>query len=91
MWTYFTIIPNANKAKCDICKAQLSTTGGSTNNLTRHLRLRHPTINLKVARIDNDANAPSSLENSEKTVIISQSQPRNNSDLKVKYINALTL
>ena len=42
-WNYFTDL-GSDKAKCNICSKQLSYKGGSTFNLTRHIRTMHPTV-----------------------------------------------
>lgn len=41
VWTYFEQIPNS-KAKCNFCSQILSYKGGSTYNLSRHLKSKHP-------------------------------------------------
>lgn len=43
IWKYLQKI-NPDKAQCNICSAVLSTRHGTTTNLARHLRLKHPTI-----------------------------------------------
>jgi hypothetical protein len=37
---------SAGKAKCDICSVTLSIKGGSTTNLIRHTKTKHPTVNI---------------------------------------------
>jgi hypothetical protein len=37
---------SADKAKCDICSVTLSIKGGSTTNLIRHTKTKHPTVNI---------------------------------------------
>uniref|UniRef100_A0A3Q3FFT6 BED-type domain-containing protein n=1 Tax=Labrus bergylta TaxID=56723 RepID=A0A3Q3FFT6_9LABR len=49
IWTLFEFIPPA-AASCTICKAKLSTKGGSTANLHRHLKSKHPTVQLEQVR-----------------------------------------
>lgn len=49
IWTQFHFISEV-AASCIICKAKLSTKGGSTANLHRHLRIKHPTIQLAQVR-----------------------------------------
>ena len=42
VWLHYTPVNN-DKAKCDICRMELSHKGGSTANLLRHLNNKHPT------------------------------------------------
>ncbi|KAL7380553.1 hypothetical protein ABVT39_019619 [Epinephelus coioides] len=49
VWTQFNLI-SATAASCTLCKAKLSTKGGSTANLHRHLRTKHPTVQLLQVR-----------------------------------------
>jgi len=45
VWYHFVEISNApNKASCNHCQKSISVIGGSTGNLTRHLKTKHPTI-----------------------------------------------
>lgn len=45
VWYHFVEISNApNKASCNHCQKSISVVGGSTGNLTRHLKTKHPTI-----------------------------------------------
>ena len=39
---YFTPVVGLPKAKCDICRNEFSFRGGSTANLSKHLRAKHP-------------------------------------------------
>ncbi len=45
VWNHFTQ-SEYQKAKCDYCSSILSTSGGSMNNLWRHLKTVHSTIPL---------------------------------------------
>lgn len=45
LWTLFTVLPD-NKAKCGFCYQILSYKGGSTTNLSRHMKLKHPTVQI---------------------------------------------
>lgn len=45
IWSFFTVIDD-NKAKCNSCSAIQSTKSGSTGNLLRHCRNKHPSIPL---------------------------------------------
>jgi len=42
IWLHFTPELNGGKARCDICRVLLSFTGGTTSNLAKHLRAKHP-------------------------------------------------
>ncbi|CAH1379126.1 unnamed protein product [Tenebrio molitor] len=52
---------SADKAKCDICSVTLSIKGGSTTNLIRHTKTKHPTVNIDNLnkRIPRKSNSPS--------------------------------
>lgn len=41
IWNHFSEQGN-EKAECNYCKTKLSVLKGSTGNLTRHMRLKHP-------------------------------------------------
>lgn len=43
IWLYFSEI-STDRAKCNTCQVTLSRKGGSVNNLSRHLKSKHPTI-----------------------------------------------
>ncbi|XP_027023237.1 ligand-dependent nuclear receptor-interacting factor 1 isoform X3 [Tachysurus fulvidraco] len=43
VWTHFVGFSNSD-AKCNICKKTISTKGGSTSNLRRHLKSTHPSV-----------------------------------------------
>uniref|UniRef100_A0A3Q3FCW9 BED-type domain-containing protein n=1 Tax=Labrus bergylta TaxID=56723 RepID=A0A3Q3FCW9_9LABR len=53
IWTLFEFART-----CTICKAKLSTKGGSTANLHRHLKSKHPTVQLEQVRQDSTSTAP---------------------------------
>ncbi|XP_014255374.1 uncharacterized protein LOC106669962 [Cimex lectularius] len=44
VWNHFTTVQKG-KYMCNYCKSVLSTANGSTGNLKRHLRVRHPHLN----------------------------------------------
>ncbi|XP_050516392.1 uncharacterized protein LOC126891254 [Diabrotica virgifera virgifera] len=51
VWDYFTQNSRGtSKVKCNLCFSQLACKNGSTPNMTRHLKLKHPTINIKDRR-----------------------------------------
>lgn len=43
MWKYFTMA-GSFAAKCNYCEGMISRKGGSTSNLSRHLKARHPEV-----------------------------------------------
>jgi len=46
VWYHHTILQN-NIAKCNVCSYKISFSGGSTGNLLRHLKTKHPTVPLQ--------------------------------------------
>lgn len=42
LWMHFTPISGSFQAKCDICGTHISHRGGSTSNLAKHIRSKHP-------------------------------------------------
>jgi len=42
-WLHFTPLSN-DKARCDICKSELSVKGGSTSNMNKHLNRKHVSV-----------------------------------------------
>lgn len=58
VWTQFNYMSD-KAAVCKICKAKLSTKGGSTANLLRHLGTKHPTVHLQEVRQDPAPTDPS--------------------------------
>lgn len=46
VWYHFTALDNV-KAKCNICSETKSFNGGSTGNLLRHIKTKHPTVPLE--------------------------------------------
>lgn len=49
LWNHFTEL-NDNKAKCCYCSQTLSIPNKSIGNLSRHMRLKHPTIQIQLER-----------------------------------------
>lgn len=49
IWTHFNNI-NQTKAECRVCKTKISYRAGSTNNLHRHMRTVHPSVQLEEKR-----------------------------------------
>lgn len=46
VWDYFTIEKDNIMVKCGLCRIKLKNNKASTSNLIRHMRSKHPTINL---------------------------------------------
>lgn len=46
IWFHFEVITDKVSAKCQYCKQVLSTKNGSMGNLNRHMKTKHPTINI---------------------------------------------
>lgn len=46
VWNHFNKISSIT-AKCNYCSSVYSVKGGSTANLLRHIRTKHPTVNMK--------------------------------------------
>lgn len=47
VWQYFTLVDNVDgkkKAKCNLCKTELSYTGGSTGTMSNHLKHVHKSL-----------------------------------------------
>ena len=55
MWTHFSQTTEGPIGSCNICKANISFRGGSTANLHRHLRTRHPWVRLCEVRGEEEA------------------------------------
>lgn len=47
VWNHFEQTDNQNKVKCCYCKDLVSITGGSTGNISRHMKRKHSTIPLR--------------------------------------------
>lgn len=45
IWLHFEEVNN-NKAKCNLCHSLYSYHGGTTSNLRKHIRTKHPTIRI---------------------------------------------
>lgn len=54
MWYHFSTIDNTKKAKCRYCKSIISVSGGSVGNLSRHFKLKHPTVPLSRITVNVD-------------------------------------
>jgi len=55
IWTHFNYI-DQTKAACRFCKTKISYRAGSTNNLHRHLRTVHPSVQLEEKRQASEPN-----------------------------------
>lgn len=49
IWDHFEKNPN-HTAKCNYCSQNISVANGSLGNLSRHLRTKHPTVNLNIGK-----------------------------------------
>lgn len=58
IWMHFNNIGNTN-AKCRVCKVKISYRAGSANNLHRHIRTVHPSVQLQEKR---QASEPATTE-----------------------------
>uniref|UniRef100_A0A8D8Z989 Zinc finger BED domain-containing protein 1 n=2 Tax=Cacopsylla melanoneura TaxID=428564 RepID=A0A8D8Z989_9HEMI len=61
VWMYFDLIQNSTKAKCLICSNLICFSSGNVSNLSRHLKLKHPTVPLRP--LDSRQGLESSVEN----------------------------
>ena len=44
LWYHFDVDATSKKAKCHYCASRVSIVGGSSGNLSRHLKTKHPTV-----------------------------------------------
>lgn len=49
VWNHFTKL-TFEKAKCDICGTIISIKGGSSTNIRRHLKTKHPLTDIDATR-----------------------------------------
>ena len=67
VWLHYSVV-NSDKARCDICKTEISIRCGSTSNLGKHLRLKHVSVTeglpKKAARTTPSATAETSSNQS---------------------------
>ncbi|CAG5059868.1 unnamed protein product [Parnassius apollo] len=59
LWNHFSELTD-NKAKCGYCAQILSIPNKSIGNLSRHMRLKHPTIQIQLSRQQNTIQQQSS-------------------------------
>ncbi|CAG5046036.1 unnamed protein product [Parnassius apollo] len=59
LWNHFSELTD-NKAKCGYCAQTLSIPNKSIGNLSRHMRLKHPTIQIQLSRQQNTIQQQSS-------------------------------
>lgn len=63
IWNHYEIGgPREKKAKCTYCLNKISVVGGSTSNLSRHMKAKHPTVPLRDNRILDEAGASKNLD-----------------------------
>lgn len=75
VWSHFDE-DGEQKAKCKHCKSSISTSGGSTGNLSRHLKLKHPLIIHTVERqqtVDESTVISDELQNNDQPTTTSTS------------------
>nr|CAH7746875.1 unnamed protein product [Callosobruchus chinensis] len=88
IWEYFTKLIDEAKAKCNICAVILSFNGATTSNMTRHMKLKHPTINLSESRkrklsvTEEEEQTERPINASIKEVILNKQNNINSSHLK---------
>ena len=58
VWSHFSQSTEGKSGTCNICKAHISFKGGSTANLQRHLKTRHPGVRLCEVRREEEAPPP---------------------------------
>lgn len=46
LWDYFKLEPDSINVKCGLCRTKLKNNRSSTSNLIRHIKSKHPTINI---------------------------------------------
>jgi len=66
IWDYFQLDSDNINVKCGLCRSKLKNNRSSTSNLIRHIKSKHPTVNLlnrntRVLEetVDNPNNVPS--------------------------------
>ena len=57
LWTHFNTTEGSVLATCNICKNKISFKGGSTANLHRHIKTRHPGARLNEVRREEEEEA----------------------------------
>lgn len=81
LWYHFKVREeDKTKARCNYCLNYVSVSGGSTSNLSRHMKTRHPTVPLEIRRVsevsDNNCTRPrESASTSSSEVSESEPQP----------------
>nr|CAH7748444.1 unnamed protein product [Callosobruchus chinensis] len=91
IWEYFTKLSDEAKAKCNICAVILSLNGAATSNITRHMKLKHPTINLSESRkrklsvTEEEEQTEKPINASIKEVILNKQNNINSSHLKQRH------
>lgn len=61
VWDYFTLDNDNITVKCGLCRIKLKNNKASTSNLIRHIRSKHPTVNL----LNRNVNSVRSIEEQE--------------------------
>lgn len=71
VWDYFTLEKDNITAKCGLCRMKLKHNKASTSNLIRHVRTKHPTINLlnrNIRMIEEQEDNPAEIESTSNVV-----------------------
>lgn len=63
VWMHFSRV-NDSRAKCDICKNEFSYKGGSTSNLSKHLKAKHVSVSDVGGSISKASKVAAAFENS---------------------------
>lgn len=88
IWNHFSVI-NCEKAKCSYCSNPISYKGGSTTNLSKHLKRKHIVQYeaRKIQRIEENVDDPSELNEerpSQPQLFICQTQSSSSSNINTK-------
>lgn len=62
IWLHFSEIEQGKRARCNICRSCYNFTNNSISNLTRHLKLKHPTISVRSNELNDNINLSESYE-----------------------------
>ncbi|XP_051935570.1 E3 SUMO-protein ligase ZBED1-like [Hippocampus zosterae] len=86
IWTHFNVIDNS-KAACRLCKVKISHKSGSTNNLHRHIRKVHPSVQLREKRQarEPDVNEGASVSATVAAAPMSQQLPRSTTQRSMSH------
>lgn len=93
IWNHFSVI-NSEKAKCSYCSNPISYKGGSTTNLSKHLKRKHiiQYEARKIQRVEQNVDDPGTLNeeiSSQPRLLICQSQPSSSTNMNIKKTRPL--